>query len=92
MSTVRVHFKDNKTAAAANWLILTSNEEGFSKTVGHRPVRDMIIDIRALKLFIEAGIKVYPPTQEGKKPSYKKELDIKRLMETGSAPLKEVSE
>lgn len=82
MSTIRVSFKDDESRAKARWLILTSKEEGFSKVVGNRPPRDLIIDVRVLKLIDEAGIKVYPPAGDNEKPSYKKPLKIAELLAT----------
>lgn len=83
MPTVRVHFKDSKSRAQARWLIMTSKEEGFSRVVGNRPVRELIVDKMALKLFIKNGIKVYPPLRKGEKPSYKQELDMRKLLAAG---------
>lgn len=80
MSTIRVSFKDDESCAKARWLILTSKEEGFSRVVGNRPPRDLIIGVRALKLIDKAGIKVYPPAGDDKKPSYKKELKVAELL------------
>jgi len=84
MSTIRVSFKDDESRAKARWLILMSNEDGFSKVVGNRPPRDLIIDVRALKIIAEAGIKVYPPAEGNEKPSYKKELNVDELLTKGS--------
>jgi hypothetical protein len=80
MSTVRVSFKDSESRAKAAWLILTSKEDGFSKVVGNRPPRDLIIDVKALKPINEAGIKVYPPAKNNQKPLYKKELNVDELL------------
>lgn len=75
MPTIRVSFKDDESRAKARWIVLTSKEKGFSRVVGNRPPRDLIIDLEALKLIDETGIKVYPPAEDNKKPSYEEELN-----------------
>ena len=76
MSTIRVSFKDDESRAKARWLILTSKDKGFSKVVVNKPPRDLIVDLEALKLLHENGIKMYPPATNNRKPLYKDELDI----------------
>ena len=80
MSTIRVSFKDDESRAKARWLILTSKDKGFSKVVVNKPPRDLIVDLEALRLLHENGIKMYPPATNNRKPLYKDELDIAKLL------------
>jgi hypothetical protein len=80
MSTIRVSFKDDESRAKARWLILTSKDKGFSKVVVNKPPRDLIVDLEALRLVHENGIKMYPPAANNRKPLYKDELDITKLL------------
>jgi len=80
MSTVHVSFKDRESRAKARWLISFSNQEGFSRYIGNLPPRDLVIDIKALRVLDEAGIKVYPPASDGKKPLYKEPLNVAEVL------------